>query len=87
MSVEVWEMSMALLMVVWRGCQREVVGWISRVFFGVVLVRMAGPRGLRRKGGGGSFFCERVVCICESWTRSCGVEAIRVSASGDSVAS
>ena len=44
-------------------------------------------KGLKEEGRGRSFFCERVVCSCESWTRSCGVEATRVSASGDSVAS
>ena len=53
--------------------------------FWVVLVRMAGPRGLRRKAG--AFICrERVVRRCKSGARSCGVEAKKESASGDSVA-
>ena len=51
---EVWEMSMALLMGTARCRCQQVVCEVVVVFttlFGVVLVRMAGPRGFRRKAG------------------------------------
>ena len=50
--------------------------------FWVVLERRVGPSGLRRRAGLFSC-CERVVCSCTSWARSCGVGVRRVSVSGD----
>ena len=53
-------------------------------FFWLVLVRRADPSGLRRAGL--LICCERVVCSCTSWARSCGVGVRRVCVPGDRVA-
>ena len=79
---EVGEMNMALPMgvVAWPSTSclwRQLFGFDK--CFWVVLVRVAGPSGSRRRAG--EFICrESVVCGWESWARSCGEEAKRVVA-------